>query len=62
MPLILEALGFSTDNEGYLTEDGERSIATDGKQILTKDVAAFSKDGVHRGDLYSLMQLAGQRC
>lgn len=56
---VLDALGFSTDSDGFITKDGARVIATDGKEIKETELGGISKQGVYRDDLYSIMQLAG---
>ena len=53
---IAEALGYSTNEEGFLTEqNGNTLIATDGAPIKLGEVAVFSKKGIVRNSLNDLI-------
>lgn len=52
---VAEALEYEKNDNGFLTKDGALVLATDGKPIMSKEVAIFSKSGIVRDDLLSLI-------
>lgn len=64
---ILEAFGFKTDKQGFITSRGKRLIATDGKIIRWTRLGGIMKNketgkpDLVRDDLWSIMDLADKQ-
>jgi hypothetical protein len=57
--IIFEALGITTDNEGYLCKKGSRILDFyDKKPIKKNDLGAISKDRYSRDGINSLLEFS----
>lgn len=54
---IMEALGYSVAEDGYMMKDGKRALTLNGDEILHKNLAGFHRDGLVGSDLGSMMDL-----
>jgi len=56
---VLEALGYSTDKEGYVIDiDGKRVLDKYfNKEIKAKEIGGFYKGGIVNGDICSIIRL-----
>ena len=55
---IVKLLGYKIDGKGYVMKDGKRVLAIDGREVKVKEIGGFTKYGIVKSDIFSLLTLA----